>query len=128
MLAAVSGSEMHSEATLQGEQRGDVRAPEHLQDGRFQYHPADAYTDEGELRVYTQPLSGGARPTRLTVGMIRYAVHDVVTVRLASCMEPWEHGENGEIHTAVVVHQRHDGSCDVRLIDDLATTVCSVHA
>ena len=51
MLAAVSGSEVHGEAALQEEQRGDVRAPEHMQDGRFQYHPADAYTDGGELRI-----------------------------------------------------------------------------
>ena len=119
MLAAVSGSEMHSEATLRGE-RGDVRVSEHLQDGQFLYQPADAYTDEGELRVYTQPL-------RRAVRMIRYAVHDVVTIRLASCMEPWQRGENGEMHTAVVIHQHHDGSCDVRLVDDLATTVRSVH-
>ena len=81
---------------------------EHLQDGRFQYHPADAYTDEGELRVYTQPLVGGASSDRRTRDMVRHAVHDVVTVRLASCMEPWERGENGEMHTAVVIHQHHD--------------------
>ena len=39
-----------------------------------------------------------------------------------------EGGENDEMHTAVVIRQHHGGSCDVRLLDDLATTVRSVHA
>ena len=128
MLAAGFGSEVHSESTLREEQQGDACEPEPLQDGQFQYLPAGSYTDEGELRVHTQPLSPGARPTRRSVDLIRYAVHDVVTVRLASCMEPWGSGENGMLHTAVVVHQHHAGTCDVRLVDDLATTVRSVHA
>ena len=127
MLAAECDSEMQGESTSREEQQGDARVPENPQDGQFRYLPADSYTDEGELRVYTQPLSPGARPTRRSVGMIRYAVHDVVTARLASCMEPWGSGEDGETHTAVVVHQHSDRTCDVRLVDDLATTVRSVH-
>ena len=127
MLAAEGESEMQGESTSREEQQGDACAPEHLLDGQFGYLPADSYTDEGELRVYTQPLSPGAWPTRRTVAMVRYAVHDVVTVRLASCMEPWGGGEDGETHTAVVIHQHSGGMCDVRLADDLATTVRSVH-
>ena len=124
VLADESNSETHGEATLTGEQLGDAYAPEHLQDVRFQFHPAGAYTDEGELRVYTQSLVRGAHSARQTRVMVRYAVH----VRLASCMDPLDHGENGKMHTAVVICQHHDGSCDARLIDDLATTVRSVHA
>ena len=128
VLADESNSETHGGATLTGEQRGDAHAPKHLQDVRFQYHPADAHTDKGELRVYTQPLVRGAYSLRQTHVMVRYAVHDVVTVRLASCMDPSGRDESGEMHTAVVFCQHHDGSCDVRLLDDLATTVRSVHA
>ena len=84
--------------------------------------------DKGERRVYTQPLAGGASSARQSRAMVRYAVHDVVTVRLASRMEPWDRGENGEMHTAIVIHQHHDGSRDVRLLDGLATTVRCVHA
>ena len=44
-------------------------------------------------------------------------------------MDLSDHGESGEMHTAVVICQHHhDGSCDVRLLDDLATTVRNVHA
>ena len=58
---------------------------------------------------------------------MRYAVHDVVTVRLASCMDLPDHGESGEMHTTVVICQHHDGSCGIRLLGDLATAVRSVH-
>jgi len=57
VLADESNSETHGEVTLTDEQLGDAHAPEHLQGVRFQFHPADAYTDEGELRVYAQPLA-----------------------------------------------------------------------
>ena len=64
MLADESNSKTHSEATFTGEQHEDAHAPEHLQDVRFQFHPAGAHTDEGELRVYTQPLVRGAHSAR----------------------------------------------------------------
>ena len=88
MLTANGEAEVQGESTSREEQQVDACEPEHLPDGQFRYLPADSYTDEGELRVYTQPLSPGARPSRRTVAMIRYAVHGVVTVRLDSCMEP----------------------------------------
>ena len=120
------------EAEVQGEsnprevQQVDVREHEHVADGQFRYLPADSYTDEDELRVYTQPLSPGARSTRRPTAMMRYAVHDVVNVRLVSCMEPWGGDESDETHEAFVIRQHSDGTCDVRLVDDLATTVMSV--
>ena len=88
--------------------------------------PADSYTEEGELRVYTQPLSPGARPTSRSIDMARYAVHDVVKVRLASCMAEWGGDKNYETHVAFVIRQHDDGTCDVRLADDLPTTVLGV--
>ena len=108
VLAAGSVSEVQRESIPRDGRQGDACEPEHLLDDQFRYLPADSYTDEGELRVYTQPLSPGARPTKRTVNMARYAVHDVVTVRLASCMEQWGGGEDGETHTAVVIHQHSD--------------------
>ena len=60
--------------------------------------------------------------------MVRYAVHDVVTVRLTSCMNLSDRDESGEVHTAVVICQHHDGSCGVRLLEGLATTVRRVYA
>ena len=74
------------------------------------------------------PWVRGANSARQTRVMVRYAVLDVVTVRLASCMDPLDHGESGEMHTAVVICQHHGGSYDVRLLDDLATAVRSMHA
>ena len=59
--------------------------------------------------------------------MARYAVHDVVNVRLASCMESWGGDESDETHVAFVIRQHDDGTCDVRLADDLLTTVLGVH-
>ena len=81
---------------------------------------------EGELRVYTQPPSPGARLR--SAAMIRYAANDLANVRLASYMEPWGGDERDETHEAFVIRQHNDGTCDVRLADDLATTVLSVHA
>ena len=89
MLTAGVEIEAQGESTSREVQQVDMREPEHVADGQFQYLPADSYTDEGELRVYTKPLSPGARPTRRSIAMLRYAVHGVVDVRLASCMEPW---------------------------------------
>jgi hypothetical protein len=43
-------------------------------------------------------------------------------------MEPWGGDEDGEAHTAVVIHQHSDEDCDVRLVDDLATIVRNVRA
>ena len=125
VLTEEGGLEVQDESTTREEQRG-VEPTEHLHDGQVRYLPADAYTDEGELRVYTQPLSPDARPTTRTVVMARHAIHDVVTVRLVSCMEPWRGVEDGETHTAVVIRQHNDEACDVRLVDDLATTVMNV--
>ena len=126
MLTAGVETKVQGESTPREEQQVDVREPEHVSDGQFRYLPADSYTDEGKLLVCTQPLSPGARPTRRTVAMVRCAVHDVVTVRLASCMEPRGGDENAETHTAVVIRQHSDGACDVRLVNDLATTVMNV--
>ena len=89
MLTADVEAEVQGESVSREEQQVDAREPEHVYDGQFRYLPADSYTDEGELRVSTQPLSPDARTSRRAVGMVRYAVHGVVTVRLASCMEPW---------------------------------------
>ena len=59
--------------------------------------------------------------------MARYAVHDVVNVRLASCMESRGGDESDETHVAFVIRQHDDGTCDVRLADDLLTAVLGVH-
>ena len=106
--------------------QADAREHEHVADGQPRYHSADSYTVEGELRVYTQPLSGGARLR--SAAMIRYAVHDVVKVRLVSCMESWGGDKNYETHVAFVIRQHEDGTCDVRLADDLPTTALGVGA
>ena len=58
--------------------------------------------------------------------MVRYAVHDVVKVRLVSCMESGGGDENYETHVALVIRQHEDGTCDVRLADDLLTSVLGV--
>ena len=60
--------------------------------------------------------------------MVRYAVHDVVAVCLTSCMNLPDRDESGEMHMAVVISKHRDGSCDVRLLGDLATIVRSVNA
>ena len=57
---------------------------------------------------------------------MRCAVHGVVAV-LAACMNPSDRDESGEMHTAAVVGQNLDGSCDVRLLGDLATAVRGVY-
>ena len=49
---------------------------EHLHDGQIRYLPADAYTEEGELRIYTQPLSPGTRSATRTVATARYAIRN----------------------------------------------------
>ena len=103
----------------------NAREHEHGANGQLRYLPADSYTDEGELRVYTQPLSAGVRLR--SADTARHAVHDVVNVRLASCMEPWGGDESDETHVAFVIRQHDDGTCDVRLADDLLTTVLGVH-
>ena len=127
VLAARVDTNVQGEPDPQELHQVDAREREHEDDGRLRYLPADSYTDEGELRVYTQPLSPGARPTKRSVDMARYAVHDVVNVRLASCMEPWGGDESDETHVAFVIHQHDDGTCDVRLADDLLPTVLGVH-
>ena len=53
-------------------------------------------------------------------------MHDVVNVRLVSCMESWGGEESDKTHDAFVIRQHSDVTCDVRLADDLATTVMSV--
>ena len=95
---------------------------------QYQFHPADAYTDDGELRVYTQPLDNGASPAGRRRSMVRYAVHGVVPVCLTSCMNPLsDRDESSEMHTAVVISQHRDGSCDVRLLNDVSTIVRGVN-
>ena len=128
VLAEESAAATHGEVVLTDEQHVDEGEPEQLQEVQYQFHPADAYTDDGELRVYTQPLDNGASPAGRRRSMVRYAVHDVVTVCLTSCMNLSGRDESGEMHTAVVVSQHRDGSCNVRLLDDLATIVRSVYA
>ena len=59
--------------------------------------------------------------------MARYAVHDVVKVRLASYMESWGGDKSYETHVAFVIRQHDDGTCDVRLANDLPTTVLGVN-
>ena len=49
-----------------------------------------------------------------------------MNVRLASCMELGTGEESNEAHDAFVIRQHGDGTRDVRLADDLATTVLSV--
>ena len=78
---------MHGEPGPQAPRQANAREREHEADDLPRYLPADSYTEDGDLRVYNQPLSPGARPTSRSIGMIRHAVHDVVKVRLASCME-----------------------------------------
>ena len=87
VLAARVENGMQGEPVPQVLRQANARENEHEAHGQPRYLPADSYTEEGELRVYTQPLSPGARPTSRSVDMARYAVHDVVKVRLASCME-----------------------------------------
>ena len=126
VLTAVVATKAQGESTPREVKQVDMREPERVADGQLQYLATDAYTDEGKLRVYTQPLSPGARSARRSVATIRYAVHDVVEVRLTSCMESWGGDESDETHKALVIRQHSDGTCDVRLVDDLATTVMSV--
>ena len=125
MLTARVESEVQSESNPREVQQVDVHEHEHGADGPFRYLLAGSYTDEGELRVYTQPLSPGARSR--STAMARYAVHDVVNVRLVSCMEPWGGDESNETHEAFMIRQHDDGTCDVRLADDLLATVLGVH-
>ena len=68
VLAAGVETEVQGEPDPREAQQANAREHEHEADGQLRYLPADSYTDEGELRVYTQPLSPGARPTsgRLT--------------------------------------------------------------
>ena len=126
VLTTGAEAEEHGEPDPREAQQTNVREHEHWEHGRFRYHPADSYTNEGELRVYTQPLSSDARLR--SAAMVRHAVHDVVNVRLASCMELGTEEESNEAHDAFVIRQHGDGTCDVRLADDLATTVLSVRA
>ena len=103
MLAARVETEVQGEPDPQESHQANAREHEHEANGRLRYLPADSYTDEGELRVYTQPLSP------------------------ASCMESWGGDESDETHVAFVICQHDDGTCDVRLADDLLTTVLGVH-
>ena len=56
MLAEESAAAMHDEVVSTDEQHVNVGEPEQLQEVQYHLHPADAFTDDGELRVYTQPL------------------------------------------------------------------------
>ena len=58
--------------------------------------------------------------------MVRYAVHDVVNACLVSCMQSGGGDDNYETHVALVIRQHEDGTCDVRLDDDLPTSVLRV--
>ena len=125
MLTGRVGTEAQDEPDSQAQRQADARGHEPVDDGQPRYLPADSYTEEGELRVYTQPLPPGARPTS-RFSRTRYAVHDVVKVRLASCIAEWGGDKNYETHVAFVIRQHEDGTCDLRLADDLPTTVLYV--
>ena len=56
VLTAGVETEVHGEPNPREAQQADVREHEHGAHGQLRYYPADSYTDEGELRVYTQPL------------------------------------------------------------------------
>ena len=111
-----------NEPNRQEDQQASMREHRHGSDGHFRYLPADSYTDDGELLVFTQPLSSGTQ-ARSAV-MVRHAVHDVVNVNLTSCMEL--QATHREVKQAFVIRQHSDGTCDVRLAIDLATTFLSV--
>ena len=53
MLTARVETEAQGESNPREVQQVDVHEHEHGVDGPFRYLPADSYTDEGELRVYT---------------------------------------------------------------------------
>ena len=127
VLAARAKTGVRSEPGSQAQRQANTREREHEDDDQSRYLPADSYTKEGDLCVYNQPLSPGARPAGRSIGMIRHAIHDVVKVRLASCMESWGGDKDYETHVAFVIRQHDDGTCDVRLADDLPTTVLGVH-
>ena len=124
MLSARVESGAKGEPIPQALRLAEARDCEYLADGQLRYHPEDSYTAEGELRVYTKPLGGdaGLRPT----GIVRYAVHDVVNACLVSCMQSEGGDDNYETHVALVIRQHEDGTCDVRLADDLPTSVLRV--
>ena len=126
VLAARVEDGAQGEPDSQALRQADEPEHEHVADGQPWYLPADSYTEEGELRIYTQPLSPGARPTSRSVDMTRYAVHDAIKVRLASCMASWGCDKSYETHVAFVIRQHDDGTCDVRLADDLPTAVLGV--
>ena len=125
MLTESVGTEAQDEPDSQAQRQVDARGHEPVDDGQPRYLPADSYTEEGELRVYTQPLPPGAKPTS-RLSRTRYAVHDVVKVHLVSCMAEWGGDKDYETHVAFVICQHDDATCDVRLADDLPTTVLCV--
>jgi len=61
VLTAGVQTEEQGEPNPREAHQEDVREHEHGANGQFRYLPADSYTDGGELRVYTQPFSPGAR-------------------------------------------------------------------
>ena len=110
---------------------GSSQAASHAiddEDGdQVQYSPADAYNEAGDLRVYTQPLRPDGRPKNWSGDTPRHAIHDAVDARVASCMDLGTDGTSYETLAAFVTHQHDDGTCTVRLADDLLTVITRVH-
>ena len=96
-------------------------------DDQIRYSPADSYNEAGDLRVYTQPLRPDGRPKNWSGDTPRHAIHDAVDARVASCMDLGTDGTSYETLAAFVTYQHDDGTCTVRLADDLLTVITRVH-
>ena len=103
------------------------RARDDEDDDQIRYSPADSYNEAGDLRVYTQPLRSDGRPKNWSGATPRHAIHDAVDARVASCMDLGTDGTSYETLAAFVTYQHDDGTCTVRLADDLLTVITRVH-
>ena len=104
-----------------------LRARDEVDDDQLRYSPADSYNEAGDLRVYTQPLRSGWRTKNWPRFTPRHAIHDAVDARVASCMDLEVDGTSYETLAAFVTYQHDDGTCNVRLADDLLTVISRVH-
>ena len=125
-VLAAHTDERNEQGLLESRQ-ATTRARDDEDDDQIRYSPADSYTEAGDLRVYNQPLSPDGRPKNWSGATTRHAVHDAVDARVASCMDLGTDGTSHETLAAFVTYQHDDGTCDVRLADDLLTVVSSVH-
>ena len=110
-----------------GSRQATLRARDEEDDDQLRYSPADSYNEAGDLRVYTQPLRSGWRTKSWPGFTPRYAIHEAVDARVASCMDLDLDGTSYETHAAFVTYQHDDGTCNVRLADDLLTVISRVH-